>query len=56
VTARERRAFAACAGGRALDAMDVQMYSFVIPNGQAGMLGTTALLVCTLEKPTWAML
>jgi MFS family permease len=54
LTARERRAFTACAGGWALDAMDVQMYSFVIPTliaiwgitrGQAGMLGTAALLV-----------
>jgi MFS family permease len=51
---QERRAFAACAGGWALDAMDVQIYSFVIPTliatwgitrGQAGVLGTAALLV-----------
>jgi MFS family permease len=51
---RERRAFVACAGGWALDAMDVQIYSFVIPTliatwgitrGQAGVLGTAALLV-----------
>jgi MFS family permease len=51
---RERRAFGACAGGWALDAMDVQMYSFVIPalittwgltRGQAGDLQTAALLV-----------
>src|SRR5262252_7198648 len=51
---RERRAFGACVGGWALDAMDVQMYSFVIPalittwgitRGQAGVLGTAALLV-----------
>ncbi|HEY1240912.1 MAG TPA: MFS transporter [Bryobacteraceae bacterium] len=51
---RERRAFAACVGGWALDAMDVQLYSFVIPalivswritRGQAGLLGTAALLV-----------
>ena len=27
----ERRTFAACIGGWALDAMDVQIYSFVIP-------------------------
>ena len=42
---RERRAFGACVGGWALDAMDVQMYGFVIPaliatwgitRGQAG--------------------
>src|SRR5258705_12967782 len=54
LTARERRAFAACAGGWALDAMDVQLYSFVIPTlvsiwgitrGQAGVLATAALLV-----------
>ena len=51
---RERRAFGACVGGWALDAMDVQMYSFVIPaliatwgitRAQAGQLGTAALLV-----------
>ena len=51
---RERRAFGACVGGWALDAMDVQMYSFVIPaliatwgitRAQAGVLGTAALLV-----------
>jgi MFS family permease len=51
---RERRAFGACVGGWALDAMDVQMYSFVIPTlmitwgittAQAGALGTAALLV-----------
>jgi len=44
----------ACAGGWALDAMDVQLYSFVIPTliaiwgitrAQAGGLGTAALLV-----------
>jgi MFS family permease len=51
---REQRACAACAGGWALDAMDVQLYSFVIPAlimtwgislGQAGQLATAALLV-----------
>src|SRR5262249_23054287 len=50
----ERRAFFACAGGWALDGMDVQMYSFVIPaimaaweltRAQAGALGTASLLV-----------
>jgi len=50
---QERHAFGACVGGWALDAMDVQMYSFVIPalittwgitRGQAGVLGTAALL------------
>jgi MFS family permease len=54
LTMSERRAFAACFGGWALDAMDVQIYSFVIPaliatwgltRGQAGVLGTAALLV-----------
>src|SRR5439155_26996978 len=52
--ARERRVFGACVGGWALDAMDVQLYSFVIPaliatwgitRGQAGILGTAALLM-----------
>src|SRR5262245_46079305 len=51
---RERRAFAACFGGWALDAMDVQMYSFVIPaliatwgitRGEAGILSTVASVV-----------
>ena len=50
----ERRVFGACVGGWALDAMDVQMYSFVIPTliatwgitrGEAGILGTAALLM-----------
>ncbi len=54
LNARERRAFTACVGGWALDAMDVQLYSFVIPalmatwhitRAQAGALGTAALLV-----------
>jgi MFS family permease len=54
---RERRACAACVGGWALDAMDVQIYSFVIPalmaswgitRGQAGELATVALLVSAL--------
>ncbi len=51
---RERRAFGACVGGWALDAMDVQLYSFAIPaliatwgitRAQAGALSTAALLV-----------
>lgn len=51
---KERRTFLACIGGWALDAMDVQIYSFVIPTliavwgitrGEAGALGTAALLV-----------
>jgi MFS family permease len=50
----ERRVFGACVGGWALDAMDVQMFSFVIPaliatwgitRGQAGILVTAALLM-----------
>jgi MFS family permease len=54
LNARERSAFVACVGGWALDGMDFQMYSFVIPTlivtwgitrGQAGLLGTAALLV-----------
>jgi MFS family permease len=54
LTQPERRVFAACVGGWALDAMNVQLYSFVIPaliavwgltRGQAGVLGTAALLV-----------
>jgi MFS family permease len=53
LSASERRTFWACFGGWALDAMDVQFYSFVIPTliatwhiskGQAGTLGTSALL------------
>jgi MFS family permease len=53
LTSKEKSAFGACVGGWALDAMDVQMYSFVIPTliatwgitrGQAGVLGTAALL------------
>ena len=51
---KERRTFLACVGGWALDAMDVQVYSFVIPTlialwgitrTEAGALGTAALLV-----------
>ena len=54
LTPKERRTFAACVGGWALDAMDVQVYSFVIPTlmavwsisrSEAGALGTAALLV-----------
>ncbi|HLI85426.1 MAG TPA: MFS transporter [Bryobacteraceae bacterium] len=54
---RERRACVACVGGWALDAMDVQIYSFVVPalmaswgitRGQAGELATAALLVSAL--------
>jgi MFS family permease len=49
--------FGACVGGWALDAMDVQMYSFVIPaliatwgitRGEAGVLSTAASLVSAI--------
>jgi MFS family permease len=54
LTARERRTMAACFGGWSLDALDVQIFSFVIPSllalwhistAQAGELGTITLLV-----------
>ena len=50
----ERRAMGACFGGWALDAFDVQMYSFIIPTvialwslsrGEAGLIGTVTLLI-----------
>src|SRR6202167_3518539 len=50
----ERRTFWACFGGWALDAFDVQIYSFVIPalvalwnidKAQAGLLATSALVI-----------
>src|SRR3984957_15573375 len=53
----ERRTMLATGGGWALDAFDVQVYSFVIPTligawgisrAEAGMLGTAALLVPAL--------
>jgi MFS family permease len=53
----ERRTFWACLTAWALDAMDVQLYAVVMPTlialwglskGQAGMLGTSALLVSSL--------
>ena len=53
LTRAERRAFGAALGGWALDAMDVQIYSFVMPTlivlwhltrGEAGLIGTAALL------------
>jgi MFS family permease len=49
----EKRTFWACFGGWALDAMDVQIYSFAIPaiiaafhlsNADAGLIGTVTLL------------
>ena len=50
----ERRTFWACFGGWALDALDVQIYTFAIPaliavwhisNTQAGLLATSALVI-----------
>ena len=57
LTPRERRTMGACFGGWALDAFDVQMYSFVIPTvialwglsrGEAGLIGTVTLLISSL--------
>src|SRR5208337_1231510 len=54
LTASERATLIATFGGWALDGMDVMIYSFVIPTliaawhlskGQAGLLGTAALLI-----------
>jgi MFS family permease len=51
---RERRTMGACFGGWSLDALDVQIFSFVIPSllalwkisaGQAGELATITLLI-----------
>jgi MFS family permease len=53
LSGRERRTFWACFSGWALDAMDAQIFSFLIPtlmavwhisSGQAGYLGTAALV------------
>jgi MFS family permease len=50
----ERRTFWACFGGWALDALDVQIYTFAVPaliavwhisNAQAGLLATSALVI-----------
>lgn len=52
--ATERRTFWACFGGWALDALDVQIYSFIVPalivlwhinNAQAGLMATSALVI-----------
>ncbi len=57
LTAREKRTMAACFGGWTLDALDVQIFSFVIPtllalwhisNAEAGELATITLLVSAL--------
>ncbi|MDR3537517.1 MAG: MFS transporter [Acetobacteraceae bacterium] len=54
LTQRERRTMFACFGGWSLDALDVQIFSFVIPSllllwgittAEAGMLATITLLV-----------
>jgi MFS family permease len=54
---KERRTMGACFGGWALDAFDVQMYSFIIPTvialwglsrGEAGVIGTVTLLISSL--------
>ena len=54
LTSRERRTMVACFGGWSLDALDVQIFSFVIPTlltvwgistGEAGILATITLLV-----------
>lgn len=54
LTARERKTMSGCFGGWAMDAFDMQVYSFVIPTlltvwgiskGQAGTLGTVTLLM-----------
>ncbi len=54
LNAIERRTFWACFGGWALDALDVQIYTFAIPaliavwhitNAQAGLLATSALVI-----------
>ena len=57
LTHDERRTMGGCFGGWALDALDVQVYSFVIPTllatwnisrGEAGLLGTITLLVSSI--------
>ena len=54
LTQSEKRTMAGCFGGWSLDALDVQIYSFVIPTllatwqiskGEAGLLGTVTLVV-----------
>jgi MFS family permease len=54
LTHAEKRTMAGCFGGWSLDALDVQIYSFVIPTllatwqitkGEAGLLGTVTLVV-----------
>lgn len=54
---KERRTFFGCVGGWALDGMDVQIYSFVIPaliatwgitRGEAGQVATAALITSAI--------
>ena len=54
LTKTERRVMVACFGGWALDALDAQVFSFIIPTllvvwgiskGQAGLLGTATLVI-----------
>ena len=65
MSGRERRTFGACFGGWALDGMDFQFYSFVIPSliaewhltrAQAGTLQTTTLLVSAAFPETSRLL
>jgi MFS family permease len=62
LTGKERKTFWACFGGWALDAMDVQLYSFVIPTliglwsltrADAGVLATVTLLASAVGG--WAV-
>jgi MFS family permease len=57
LTPKERTTMLGCFGGWALDALDVQVYSFIMPtliaawnisNGEAGLIGTSTLLVSSL--------
>lgn len=57
LTRSEKRTYWACFGGWGLDAMDTQMYALAIPTlialwgmtrGQAGVLGTTVLIMASL--------
>src|SRR6185437_15186316 len=57
ITAVERRTFWTCFGGWSLDALDVQMFSLVIPaliatwhvsNAQAGLVGGVTLVTSAL--------
>ncbi len=65
LTFREKRTFWACFGGWGLDAMDVQIYSFLIPTliaawgitqKDAGLLGTVALIASAIGGWTTGIL